>query len=92
MNPPGTPASLLPSLPPEARILVVRLRSIGDIVLLTPALRLLKHWRPDLRVSVLIEAGFRELLEGNPDVDEILQLEQGTGWRKLTSVRLVLLP
>ena len=79
------PASLLPSLPPQARILIVRLRSIGDIVLLTPALRLLKHWRPDLRVSVLIEGGFRELLEGNPDVDEILQLEQGTGWQKLTT-------
>ena len=59
MNPPGTPASLLPSLPPQARILIVRLRSIGDIVLLTPALHLLKKWRPDLRVSVLIEDRFR---------------------------------
>jgi ADP-heptose:LPS heptosyltransferase len=66
-------------------MLIVRLRSIGDIVLLTPALRLLKQWRPDLRVSVLIEAGFRELLEGNPDVDEILQLENSTGWQKVTS-------
>jgi ADP-heptose:LPS heptosyltransferase len=69
-----TPLSLLADLPVRSRILVVRLRSIGDIVLLTPALHLLKAWRPDLRVSVLVASRFRELLEGNPDVDEILCL------------------
>jgi len=67
-----TPGSLLGGLPERSRILIVRLRSIGDIVLLTPALHLLKSWRPDLVISVLVEARFRELLEGNPDVDEIL--------------------
>ncbi|MGD0125426.1 MAG: glycosyltransferase family 9 protein [Terriglobia bacterium] len=67
-----TPGSLLADLPERSRILIIRLRSIGDIVLLTPALHLLKSWRPDFIVSVLVEARFRELLEGNPDVDEIL--------------------
>ncbi len=65
-------ASLLPDLPSGARILILRLRSIGDIVLLTPALQLLKAWRPDLRVSVMAESRFRDLLEGNPNLDEIL--------------------
>jgi ADP-heptose:LPS heptosyltransferase len=74
--------SLLPTLPPGARILVIRLRSIGDIVLLTPALRLVKDWRPDLRLSVMVEARFRELLEGNPAVEEILAPGQGSGWQK----------
>jgi ADP-heptose:LPS heptosyltransferase len=72
-----TPASLLPDLPDHSRILVIRLRSIGDIVLLTPALHLLKSRRPDLVVSVLVERRFRELLEGNPDVDEILSPSEG---------------
>jgi len=67
-----TPGSLLADLPERSRILIIRLRSIGDIVLLTPALHLLKSWRPDFIISVLVEARFRELLEGNPDVDEIL--------------------
>jgi len=67
-----TPDTLLAGLPERSRILIIRLRSIGDIVLLTPALHLLKAWRPDLVVSVLVETRFRELLEGNPDVDEIL--------------------
>ena len=79
------PASILPNLPHQARILVIRLRSIGDIVLLTPALQLLKEWRPDLRVSVVVEAGFRPLLEGNPDVEELLDPGEGKGWRKAAS-------
>ena len=73
---------ILASLPPGARILVVRLRSIGDIVLLTPALRLLKEWRHSFRVSVVVDARFRELLEGNPDVDEVISLGDGSGWRE----------
>jgi len=77
------PTSLLPSLPPGARILVIRHRSIGDIILLTPALRLLKDWRPDLHVSVIVERRFRELLENNPDVEEILEPGEGSGLGKV---------
>jgi heptosyltransferase-3 len=78
-------ASLLSDLPAGSRILVVRLRSIGDIILLTPALRLLNNWRPDLRVSVVVEHRFRSLLAANPTVEEVLEPGDGTGWNKLTS-------
>jgi|SRR5579863_2583279 len=77
-----TPANLLPSLPSGARILFIRLRSIGDIVLLTPALSLLNQWRNDLRVTVLIESRFRDLLEGNSDVDDVVAVEDARGWSK----------
>ncbi len=77
--------TLLPDLPRRARILVIRLRSIGDIVLLTPGLELLKRWRPDLRVSVMVEPRFRALLEGNPDVEELLEPGEGRGWKKISS-------
>ena len=76
-------ASLLPDLPAGARILVLRLRSIGDIILLTPTLRLLKEWRPDLRISVMVESRFRELLQGNPAVEEILIPGKGACVRHL---------
>jgi ADP-heptose:LPS heptosyltransferase len=76
-------ASLLPELPVGARILILRLRSIGDIILLTPTLRLLKDWRPDLRISVMVESRFRELLLGNPAVEEILTPGEGAGARNL---------
>jgi heptosyltransferase III len=62
---------------------VIRLRSIGDIVLLTPSLHLVKTWRPDLRISVMIESRFQELLQGNPWVDEVLHPHDEDGWRKL---------
>src|SRR5260370_21398866 len=84
-------ASLLPRLPTGARIVLIRLRAIGDTVLLRPALRLLKEWRADLRVSVLVESRFRELLEGNPDVSEIVGIDTGAGWsqalRRLQAAR-----
>jgi ADP-heptose:LPS heptosyltransferase len=76
---------LLSELPLGSRVLILRLRSIGDIVLLTPALRLLKNWRPDLRLSVMVESRFRELLQGNPTVDEILVPGEGTGIAKLAA-------
>jgi len=78
-------SSLLPTLPQGARVLILRLRSIGDIVLLTPALQLLKRWRPDLQVSVLVEGRFRQLLEATTDVDEILEPGSGSGPAKLIS-------
>jgi len=69
---PKLPSSLLPSLPPGAEILVIRLRSIGDVVLTLPALAALHAWRPDLRVSLLLEPSCAPLLEGNPVVSEVL--------------------
>jgi heptosyltransferase III len=53
-------------------VAVIRLRSLGDCVLTTPALDILKRFRPDARLSVVVEDRFRALFEGNPDVDEIL--------------------
>jgi ADP-heptose:LPS heptosyltransferase len=63
--------SLLESLPPGARVAVIRLRSLGDCVLTTPALALLKAHRPDLRVQVIVEPRFAGVFEGSSDVDEI---------------------
>lgn len=76
------PASLLPSLSSGSRLLVARLRSLGDIVLLTPSLRMIKQWRPDLRLSVLVEDRFREILSSNPCVDEVLVLRRKKGVAK----------
>jgi ADP-heptose:LPS heptosyltransferase len=45
---------------------------LGDCVLTTPALDILRHSRPDLRIAVIVEDRFRGLFEDNPDVDEIL--------------------
>lgn len=71
MTPRESP-SLLKDLPVSAEVLIIRLRSLGDVVLLTPALSAVHAWRPDLRLSVLVEAFCAPVLEGNPAVAEIL--------------------
>jgi heptosyltransferase III len=48
---------------------------LGDCVLTTPAIELLKRSRPDLRLAAVVETRFRGLFENNPDVDELLPVE-----------------
>ena len=57
-------ASVLDRLAPGSRVAVVRLRSLGDCVLTTPALEILKRGRPDLRIAVVVEDRFRAGLRG----------------------------
>lgn len=65
-------AYLLERLPSGSRIAVIRLRSLGDCVLTTPALALLKSHRPDLRIGVVVEDRFRAVFEDILGVDDIL--------------------
>lgn len=65
-------ASVVERLTPGARVLLVRLRSLGDCVLTTPAIHLLKRSRPDLEIGVMVEDRFLGVYEGNPDVAAIL--------------------
>jgi heptosyltransferase III len=65
-------ANVLSDLPHAAAVAVIRLRSLGDCVLTTPALALLHAHRPDLRVGVVVEEHFAAVFEGNPAVRAIL--------------------
>jgi len=63
------------------RLLVIRHRAAGDLLLTTPALRALRAGLPDARIEVLVGRGMAELLEGNPDVDGTIEFDR----RSLTS-------
>ncbi|MGN6593295.1 MAG: glycosyltransferase family 9 protein [Terriglobales bacterium] len=65
---------ILPSLPPGAAVALLRLRSLGDTLLLTPALAALHQWRPDLRLVVLVEPRFAPVLAGNPDLAQVIEV------------------
>ena len=54
------------------RVLLIRLRSLGDCVLTTPAIHLLKTAFPAIRVGVVVEDRFAPVFTGNPDIDEVL--------------------
>jgi predicted lipopolysaccharide heptosyltransferase III len=71
------------------RILVVRLRSIGDTVLSTPALFALKRFLPHASLDVLLEDWVAPVLDGFPHVDNVITLERsGTSARARVARRL----
>jgi heptosyltransferase III len=65
-------ASILDQVSRGAQAVVIRLRSMGDCVLTTPALDILKRSRPDLTIAVVVEDRFAAVFDGNPDVSAIL--------------------
>jgi len=65
-------ANVLERLSTGARVAIIRLRSLGDCVLSTPAISLLKQARPDLRIAMVVEDGFAPVFNGNRDLEAIL--------------------
>ncbi|MHB0937149.1 MAG: glycosyltransferase family 9 protein [Armatimonadota bacterium] len=65
------------------RVLLIRLRAIGDTVLFTPVLEVLKRWRPELEIDVLIEPPSAPVLHGNPHISELFVIKRSkpTPWR-----------
>ncbi|HKV40014.1 MAG TPA: glycosyltransferase family 9 protein [Blastocatellia bacterium] len=55
-----------------ASVLLVRLRSIGDTVLMTAAFDAIKSWRPQIRITVVSEPTAAPLLEGHGLIDELV--------------------
>jgi ADP-heptose:LPS heptosyltransferase len=65
------------SMSTQARILVIRFSSIGDIVLTTPVLRALKtQLHGGAEVHVLTKKKFASLFSGNPNVDRVHSIER----------------
>ncbi len=58
------------------RILVVKLASLGDLLLATPALRALRLRYPDARIDVLTTDGSTSLLRESPHVDAFITLNK----------------
>lgn len=54
------------------KILIIRLSSIGDIVLTTPILRCIKKQIPNAEIHYLIKANNAIILNNNPYVDKII--------------------
>lgn len=57
------------------KILIIRFSSIGDIVLTTPIIRCLKQQRPDAEIHYLTKPVFLPILQGNPYIDKLHQLD-----------------
>jgi heptosyltransferase I len=72
---------------PDARFLLVRLGSLGDVIHALPAASALRDAFPGARIDWLIEPQWRRLLEGNPDLTEIISLEKKSAGGLIKTVR-----
>lgn len=61
-----------PPLAEIKKIMVLRLDHIGDVLLVTPLLRTLRKHLPNAHISIAAGSWATGILEGNPDVDEIV--------------------
>ncbi len=58
------------------KALVIRFSSIGDIILTTPAIRALKRINPDKKVDFLTKEEYSTLLEGHPDISNVISFNK----------------
>lgn len=56
------------------KFLIIRLSSIGDIVLTTPVIRCLKKQVPDAEIHFLTKETFKCIVEPNPYIDKVITL------------------
>lgn len=61
------------------RILVIRLSAMGDVIHALPAVASLKHSFPHSAITWVIRPKWAPLLEGNPFVDEVVEMDRGFG-------------
>ena len=61
---------------PEPNILLMRLKSMGDVVFTLPAVHLLRESFPRARITFLVSAENAPLLEGFREVDETIALNR----------------
>jgi ADP-heptose:LPS heptosyltransferase len=77
-------------LSPE-RVLLLRLRLIGDVVLTTPAIRALRLHYPRAHLAYLVEPAAAPVVQHNPHLDEVIvaadRRAPGRLWRDVTLAR-----
>ena len=72
-------------------ILIVRLDKIGDLVLSTPAIKAVHDAYPNSHITVLVRPYAREIVEGNPYVNEIITYDKAGGEKGfLKNIRFIL--
>jgi len=60
------------------KILIIRLSSMGDILLTTPLIRSIKKQNPEVQIDFVIKEEFIELVKNNPNLTDILVYSKQT--------------
>ena len=68
------------------KVLLIRLRRIGDIILTTPAVKALRTALPRAELVYVVEEPYRKLVEGNPDIDRVVAVPKGQSRREFLAL------
>ncbi len=74
--------------PNVKRILIVKLRSIGDTVLSTPSLVALRRFVPNAQIDILLEDWVAPLLVGHQAIDNVISVANGSLERTKIALQL----
>ncbi len=69
-----------------SRILIIRLSSLGDIILTTPFIRALRKKFPSSEIGYVTREQYVPLIAHHPDVDHVYFLRHGDGFRELRAL------
>lgn len=75
--------SLQPPVPAPRRLLVIRLDRLGDVILSTPVLQVLRQHFPHLFITMMVRPACRDVVEGNPYLNEVIVYEKEGAHRSL---------
>ncbi len=68
-----------------SRILLIRLREIGDVVFTTPAVRALRERFPDASITYIVETAAAPIVARNPYLDEVIVAPRRRGILQLAA-------
>jgi ADP-heptose:LPS heptosyltransferase len=65
------------------KILLIRLRLIGDVVFTTPAIRAVRRTFPDAHLTYLVEPHAAPVVQDNPHLNRVIVVPRARGWRRV---------
>lgn len=69
------------------RILIIRLSSLGDVVLTTPLVKLTREIYPNAEIDYLTKREYSDILKNNPGVNRIIETESNIDFNGLNKLR-----
>ncbi len=72
------------------KIALIRLSSIGDIVLTTPLIRAVRKAYPDAVIDFIVKAQYVDLLKTNPHLSNVIAFDHTAGWKELWRLKQII--
>jgi len=69
------------------KIAIIRLSSIGDIVLTTPLIRAVRKTYPEAVIDFVVKEQYVDLVKTNPHLTNVLTFNHTAGWKELRSLK-----